>query len=648
MTPQIQETCQQADVNLLGRLKRFGIKDWPEVLLCAPSHHEDYSAICTLKQAIDTGGLGTNARHLFALVVTSLPTIVETPKKRVTLSATDGRLSVKIVVFYSDDADAIPWLALTVGQRIVIKAPLQNWGSSLQIVYPQFVDEKLIGKTIPIYEKRRGVLADGVLFDATRYALHNYLAESIRFVLDQFPDHDERTVLEAGRFSEQSIQEILFAVHCPSSLDEGARGLAAMKKLAALSILINARRMKPSLAIPESSIPITERMLRDAIQKIPLKLTPDQHQALEEIVIDLASPIPMRRLLSGEVGSGKSICIYVAAYLAQSTGHWVVVLTPTGHLVEQFVSGFRSIYPDSPIQAVSSTDLDPLPQTPSILVGTTALLKRVEKAGVSPAIVCVDEQQKFSVRQRTALLSGSGNFLEATATAIPRTAALISHGAMDVSTLRTCPVEKQIQTHLVRAAEAQRMFNHTRKVIASGAKVAVVYPLVNDPEKEKQSVVTAFEMWESLFPGKAVMIHGQMNEVEKINAIQSLKSGRRQIAIATSILEVGSDIQGLRSLIVVNAERFGVASLHQLRGRVARDGGSGYFFLYLPEEPGPESLQRLQLLVEHTDGFVIADLDAQLRGYGDLFEQSEKQSGLTSSIAFRCVHLKPADLEQFN
>lgn len=645
MTLQTQEVTQSIEDTLISRLKRFGVTEWHEVLLCSPTHHEDYSLISTLRQAIDTGGLDRTVKHLFALVVTTPPTAITSPKKRVSLSATDGRLTVKIVVFYSDQVEAIPWLSLRVGQRIVIKAPLQIWGSSLQIVYPQFVDEKLIGKTVPIYEKRRGILADGVLFDATRFAIENYLRQSTEYLIEQFPGYGEDAILKAANLTDYSFQQILLAAHSPNTIEQGSKGIAAMRKLAALSIVLNAKRMKSTVSVPESRLPITERHLREAIKKIPFVLTQDQLKAIEEIIIDLASPFPMRRLVTGDVGNGKTVCIFVPAYLAQTVGKWVVVLSPNAYLVKQFILGFEKIFPNIPIHAVSAADTEELPDKPTILVGTTALLKRVAKAGISPAFICVDEQQKFSVRQRVAMLSGSGNYLEATATPIPRTTALITHGAMDISTLRECPVQKRIQTFIVNPGDAQRMFNHTQKIIASGAKVAVIYPLVNDTEHEKKSVVSAFGMWEALFPGKAVMIHGQMSEKDKIGAIQDLKEGKKQIAIATSILEVGSDIEGLRSLIVVNADLYGVASLHQLRGRVAREGGNGYFFLYLPDTVKPETLERLNLLVEHDDGLALADMDAQLRGYGDLFELSEKQSGVTQSLAFRCVQLTPADLE---
>ena len=648
MTPQINEAPLSTEALLLQRLSRFGVTSWPEVLLCAPIGHEDYAAVSSLKHAIDTGGLENRTRHLFALVVTSEPTVIESPKKRVCLSATDGRLVVKIVFFYSHNEEAEPWLKLSVGQRIIIKAPLQAWGSSLQIVYPVIVDEGLIGRTVPVYAKQRAVLADGVLFEATRHALKNHLQESVDLLISKFDGLTEKTILERARIESDSLESVLLAAHQPNTVCQGTWGIAALRQLAALSIVEGAKRMRPKAPNPSSTIPISPAMLQAAIERLPFRLTNDQKEAVEDIVVDLASSYPMRRLLSGDVGSGKSVCIYISAYLTISTGGWVVILLPNGHLVDQFVSGFKSIYPEVPVLAVTSVSGEQLPKEPTVLIGTTALLSRVVKSAIKPALICVDEQQKFSVQQRTSMLSDSGNYLESTATPIPRTTALITHAALDVSTIAESPVERNIQTYLVDASEAQRMFTHTKKLIGTGGKVAVIYPLVNESASDKKSVESAFPLWEALFPGRVVLIHGQMPNAEKINAIRDLKEGHKQIAIASSILEVGSDIPGLRSLIVVHADLFGTATLHQFRGRVAREGGRGYFFLYLPEPVKPETHQRLNLLVEKTNGFELAELDAQMRGYGDLVEDSQRQSGNTTCAAIRCVELTPADIQFIN
>lgn len=250
----------------------------------------------------------------------------------------------------------------------------------------------------------------------------------------------------------------------------------------------------------------------------------------------------------------------------------------------------------------------------------------------------------MSVSQKIELTGFASNYLQATATPIPRTTALITHGAMDVSVLKEMPVVKNITTHIVTAGERKRLFDHTRKVLASGGQIAIVYPIVNDDEQEKKSVVAAAVEWEKQFPGLVGMVHGQMKEAEKVAAVNGLKSGNQKIAVVSSVIEIGLTLPSLRSLIVVHAERYGTSTLHQLRGRVARLGGNGYFFLFLPETVAPETMQRLQLLVDHSDGFTLSEKDAELRGYGDLFEDAERQSGNSRSTIFRCVDLTPSEI----
>ena len=295
------------------------------------------------------------------------------------------------------------------------------------------------------------------------------------------------------------------------------------------------------------------------------------------------------------------------------------------------------------ITAAASKKLD-LSGNP-ILVGTTALLSRL-KGEVPPAFLAVDEEQKMSVGQKAELSGTDSNYLQATATPIPRTTGIISHVGYESCLFREMRVKKPISTHIVTASEGKRLFEHTKKVIESGGQVAIVYPIVKDEEQAKKSVVAAYAEWNTRFPGLVAMVHGQLKETEKLEAVTSLKAGHQKIAIVSSVIEIGLTLPSLRSLIVVNAERYGTSTLHQLRGRVARHGGRGYFFMFLPEPIGLETKQRLHLLCEHDDGFSLSEKDAELRGYGDLFEDSERQSGTSRSTVFRCVDLTPTEIHQ--
>lgn len=630
--------------SVLDRLKRMGITAWHEPLLCLPKMFLDYSRISTLKQAIPSSDIVATP-HLFSLVVCDQAVIVRAPKKRLILNATDGMLMVKIVIFVVAGVDVQFWKELEPGNKIYVRGVLQNWNGSLQMVGPTIIDQKMIGMTVPVYEKKRGVVADGAIFEATRIALTSHLDDTVKHLIDSFHGPSETDILRLAKLKASSLKVILLATHRPASEEEGLRGLAAMRRLAAVSIVENARRLKMRHPVPESVVRIPRQLIAELCAKLPHPLTGDQKKAISEIVADMASPIPMRRVLSGDVGSGKTFCIMIPALATQRLGRLAVILTPNALLADQFVKECKQHF-GSEINVLAVTaatkklDLSGNP----ILVGTTALLTRL-KGEPNPAFFAVDEEQKMSVAQKVELTGLESNYLQATATPIPRTTALITHGAMDVSIIREMPVEKKITSLIVTAGEARRLFEHTRKVIDAGGQVAIVYPIVKDEEQEKKSVVAAFAEWNKHFPGQVGMVHGQMKEAEKLAAVDSLKAGVLKIAIVSSVIEIGLTLSSLRSLIVVHAERYGTSTLHQLRGRVARHGGFGYFFLYLPQSTSPETMQRLRLVVEHGDGFTLSEKDAELRGYGDLFEDAERQSGNSRSTVFRCIDLTPSEIQ---
>ena len=625
----------------------MGITAWHEPLLCLPKSFLDFSKISTLKQALPRTDVVAEP-GLFTLIVTEKACVVSQPKKRLILNATDGMLAVKIVVFINPDVDVRPWKALEEGHRLHVRGLLQNWNGTLQMVSPTLVDPAVVGTVVPVYEKRRGVVAEGAIFDATRHALEHHFEDTINNLIANFHGMSETDILRRARLKAPSIAVILRAAHAPTSEDEGLRGLAAMRRLAALSIVENAKHLKQRSPVPESIVKIPSSLIKEFVAKLPHPLTGDQTRTIQEIVDDMASPLPMRRVVSGDVGSGKTFTIMIPALAVQHLGLRAVILTPNGLLADQFVKECKEYFGQGTnvIAVTSATKKLDLSSNP-ILVGTTALLTRL-KGEKPPALFCVDEEQKMSVGQKVELIDLSSNYLQATATPIPRTTALITHGAMDVSIIREMPVKKVIKSFIVTAGESRRLYEHTRNVLDAGGQVAIVYPLVDDKEQEKRSVVAAFADWDRRFPGLVGMVHGQMKEQEKLDAVTALKSGQKRIAIVSSVIELGLTLGELRSLIVVNAERYGTSTLHQLRGRVARRGGTGYFFMFLPEKVKPEAMQRLQLVVDNADGFSLSEKDAEMRGYGDLFEDAERQSGNSRSTVFRCIDLTPSEIHAAN
>ncbi len=640
---EIHAVEEAAQHRLLDRLKRMGIETWQEPLLCLPKAFHDFTAIATLKQALPQSDV-VSKPMVFTLIVSEKAVTLKLPKKRLILTATDGMLSVKIVVYVDSASNLSSWRSFRAGDKIHVRGTLQNWNGMLQVTDPILVAPGQIGKVVPVYEVRRGVVTEGAIYDATRHALEHHLPDTIQHLVDSFHGPGEQQILAMAQMEGVSLEAILRAAHSPSSEEEGFQAMVAMRQLAAVSIVENARRLKQRDPVPESAVPITDALITDLVATLPFPPTDDQRQAIAEIVADMRSPLPMRRVVSGDVGSGKTLPIMITALATQRLGCRSVILTPNALLAEQFVNECKSLFgqENEVLSVTSGTKKLDLSKNP-ILVGTTALLHRL-KNEPTPHFVAVDEEQKLSVSQKIELAGLATNYLQATATPIPRTTALISHGAMEVSVIRQMPVQKSIATHIVTAGDRRRLFDHTHKVLAAGGQMAIVYPIVNDQEQEKKSVVAAAAEWERQFPGLVGMVHGKMKEDEKVAAVEGLKSGAQKIAVVSSVIEVGLTLPSLKSMIVVHAERYGASTLHQLRGRLVRHGGNGYFFLYLPEPVTRETMQRLQLLVDYSDGFVLSEKDAEMRGYGDLFEDAERQSGSSRSTVFRCVDLTPAEI----
>ena len=625
---------------LLRQLEKIGITSWAEPLLCLPTGYQDFSKVSSLSQAIAQTDI-VSERLLFRLRVVDTVRIHTQPKKRLTLNATDGVRPVQLVTFNGAKAEVATWRGFTQGTEIFVCGVLQNWGGLLQIVNPSIIDPEQVGCVKPQYYKRKGVVASGALYEATRYALQHHIQDAVqRIIVDcELP---EDVILQRTRLSAPALRNVILATHAPQTEAEGLRGLAGMRRLAAFSVIEKARRMKIRATDPASQIPVPDALLKQLIGQLPFALTRDQTTALHEIVEDLRSDRPMRRVLNGDVGCGKTTPIMLAALATQHLDKRAVILTPNVILAEQFVSECKGIFGgNAPVVTVTGTTKKLELAGNPIVVGTTALLSRLQNESL-PDFLIVDEEQKLSVAQKQALMSCRCNYLQATATPIPRTSALVTHGAVDVSIIREMPVNKCVQTYIVEACEKKRLFMHTQRVLEAGGQVAVVYPLVDDEAEQKRSVTAAFGEWERQFPGLVSMVHGQMKEADKLEGINALKSGKKKIAVVSSVIEIGVTLGALRSLVVVSAERYGTSTLHQLRGRLARHGGKGHFFMYLPSPVSQDAMARLQLLVEHTDGFALAEKDAELRGYGDLVENSERQSGVSQSNLFFFADLTPA------
>lgn len=372
------------------------------------------------------------------------------------------------------------------------------------------------------------------------------------------------------------------------------------------------------LPMPES----IDALVEQGSRCLPFELTASQTAAVHDIVSDLVGEQAMRRVLSGDVGTGKTAVFAVAVRIALDAGFCVGIMLPSAVLARQTVDTFAAFMPDVPTSVIAGEDRHIEPEA-QLWIGTVGLM---EVPHVVMDFKVVDEQHRFSAEQRQAAANPGQHLLEATATCIPRTQAMMQAGLIQISRLTTTHVDKTIRTRLWEPGGRRRLFGQIARDVAHGRRVFVIYPGKNS--SDDVSSVQAFEsIWHDAFPGEIAVCHGGRTDEANSEAIADLKAGRRHIMLGTSILEVGIDVPSVYRVIIVQADRFGLSSLHQFRGRVARDGGRGHCDLVLVSAVKARARRRLEYMCQETDGFRIAEFDMYERGAGDTAREGEQQSG---------------------
>jgi ATP-dependent DNA helicase RecG len=391
--------------------------------------------------------------------------------------------------------------------------------------------------------------------------------------------------------------------------------------------------------------------VRAAIKKIlPFHPTEAQKQALKEIAEDMCSPHPMSRLLQGDVGSGKTIVAAQAAIIAVENGFQVAIMAPTEILAEQHYFSFRQLL--APLGYNIDLLKGGLPAKgkklalerirqgeTQIAVGTHALVQEgVEFRDLSLAVV--DEQHRFGVVQRS-ILREKGNrpdLLVMTATPIPRSLALTLYGDLDVSVIHQMPPgRKPVLTEWCEEKDRRKALDAIRLTVSEGHQVYVVYPLVEVSEKSDLRAATemAEHLKSSVFPDYRVgLLHGRMKSVEKEATMLAFAAGSIQVLVSTTVIEVGVDVANATLMVIEHAERFGLAQLHQLRGRVGRGAAQSACILIGNVDGNPEARRRIEIMCETSDGFRIAEVDLELRGPGEII--GTRQSGIP---AFKYANL---------
>ena len=491
-------------------------------------------------------------------------------------------------------------------------------------VYDEIDKSKNTGKIIPIYP-----LTYELKQNTLRKIIENGL-EEVKGKLDEtLPEY----IIKENNL--WNINKTIERIHFPHELADFNK---ARERLVFEELLITQLallKLKNNYEHETNGIKFDENVhMSDVIEKLPFKLTKAQLRVLEEIDRDMESNKPMNRLLQGDVGSGKTVVAMIAAYKAVKSGYQAAIMAPTAILASQHLEGFQSILEQfgirtelliSSITKKKKTEiLDKLQNGEiDILVGTHAILEE-NVIFKNLGLVVTDEQHRFGVKQRGTIASKGENpdVIAMSATPIPRTLALILYGDLDISIIDELPPNrKKIETFAVRKNMEERVNAFIVKQIEEGRQAYIVCPLVEENEEmQLKSVMKLAEKYqkETFSQYKVAYLHGKMKAKEKDEIMEKFKDGEIQILIATTVIEVGVNVPNASVMVVENAERFGLAQLHQLRGRVGRGEYQSYCILKY-EGNGDTVRQRMKVMCDTNDGFIISEKDLELRGSGDFF-----------------------------
>ena len=437
--------------------------------------------------------------------------------------------------------------------------------------------------------------------------------------------------------------DALYLAHFPKDNKDIYKGLRVLKYEECLLFSLKTqmiRNQNKELIHHEREM-IDENKVKDFIDKLPYALTNSQKEVVKDILSDLNRPNLMYRLLQGDVGTGKTLVALIALYANYVRGEQGAFMAPTDALARQHYKNFLKLLSPFGIKVALLVGATPIKDRAlirnalingeiDVIVGTHSLFSK-DIDYLSLGLAIIDEQHKFGVNQRMSLSSKGENadLLLMSATPIPRTLALTLYGDLDVSTLTDFPYkERKITTKIVKDNE-EKIFARIRKSIDNNKRVFIVAPLIIESDEKQISVEKLFARYLLKFPGKVALLHGKLDQDDKNFALQDFISGESPILISTSVIEVGIDVPNAELMIIYDPTHFGLASLHQLRGRIGRDGNEANCLL-VTNSTDEEELDKLEVLVKSNDGFYIAEEDLKRRGPGEL--GGVKQSGIANFV----------------
>ena len=628
----------------LKKLEQLGIRTVRDFLYFFPARYDDLSKLVKIEN------LKVNET---ATIEGKIKTIqnIRTWKKRMTITealAEDKTGSVRIVWFNQ------PFLTRNIQKDRIYRfsGKLNLDSNGLYLSSPTYELSSRAptntGRIVPVYPETRGV---------TSRWLRWKISQLLKKYLDEIQEIIPSAILKRQNLidAQAAIQEL----HFPDSFEkikEAQKRISFEEMFLIQLVSVRARKdWEGSRAI---SIEFSEKLIKDFVASLPFKLTDAQRKSAYQILRDIEKPHPMNRLLEGDVGSGKTVVAAIAALEAMMAGYQTAIMAPTEVLAQQHFETFSKVLKNFSQKVGILTNslcrtvwkkntrknfLGKIRRGEiKIIIGTHALIqKSVQFKNL--ALVIIDEQHRFGVEQRARLQKAAANLkdgiknavphlLSMTATPIPRTLALAFYGNLDLSILDELPKgRKKIITEIITPANHERVYEFIRKEIKNGRQSFFIFPLIEESEKISGKAATEEhkKLSEKIFPDlKIGLLHGRMKPKDKEKVMQSFKNKEFDILVSTSVVEVGVDVPNATIMVIEGSERFGLAQLHQFRGRVGRSKYQSHCFLFT-DSPSATTNKRLKALIESEDGFKLAEYDLEIRGPGQFL--GTRQSGIADA-----------------
>jgi ATP-dependent DNA helicase RecG len=619
-------------------LAKLGLHTLGDMLYYFPRRYDDYSQLKPIKELF------------YGEQVTVIGTIDSVHSRPIR----GGKASI-VEVIIKDGTGGLrlsffnqPWLAnrFKKGDAISVSGKIDQYLGRLVMNSPDWepieVESLHTNRIVPVYS-----LTERIAQKWLRSQMNQVITYWAPAVVDALPESVRKSA------DVMPLGEALLQVHFPESQDklEAARKRLAFDEIFYLQMGV-LQQKRDWKSVDARRFPISDEWLDSRLTSLPFTLTSAQQNAVNDIRADLDSGKPMNRLLQGDVGSGKTVVAALAAAMITSNGAQAAIMAPTSILAEQHYQSFTHLLSDvlkpgeirllvgDTREAEKEEIRNGLADNSiKIVIGTHAVIEGpIQFKELQFAVI--DEQHRFGVEQRAELRSKGTNphLLVMTATPIPRSLALTLYGDLDLSIMDEMPAGRQpVNTFVLRPQERERAFTLLRGQLNDGKQAFIIYPLIEESEKiDARAAVDDYEtLSKEVFPNRKLgLLHGKMRPAEKDETMLKFRDKEYDILVSTTVVEVGVDVPNATAMLIEGADRFGLAQLHQLRGRVGRGSDQSYCLLVPTHEDKAEN-ERLQAMAESTDGFFLAEKDLEIRGPGEFL--GTRQSGYASSLRMASI-----------